>query len=134
MTTNERRRLTTFSNTVFTAAVVHFILFILIPFCLPTNDAFLAAAAQSPPTGTSSSNPGKTCFHIHRGNRTLSSGLYWINPTGASNGQYQAFCDMSDRDSYGNAGYTVIQRRVSAAVDFNRNWAIGRRIRAVSVI
>jgi hypothetical protein len=74
--------------------------------------------------GSDAAFPGKHCFHIHRANRALPSGLYWINPTGASNGAFQVFCDMDDKDNMGNAGWTVFQRREgsTSCYSFNQIW------------
>ena len=47
------------------------------------------------------------------------SGLYYINPDG--NGDFLVYCDMSQLDGVNN-GWTVIQRRVSNSVDFNKCW------------
>ena len=47
------------------------------------------------------------------------SGLYYINPDG--NGDFLVYCDMSQLDGVYN-GWTVIQRRVSNSVDFNKYW------------
>ena len=73
--------------------------------------------------GTHVSFPGRHCFHIHRSNRTLPSGVYWIKPKSTSSA-FEVYCDMDDKDLHGNAGWTVIQRREpsTSCFDFNQNW------------
>ena len=56
------------------------------------------------------------CKDIYDGGRTT-SGQY--NITDSTGQMYSVYCDMS----LPGGGWTVIQRRVSDAVSFNRNWA-----------
>ena len=58
------------------------------------------------------------CAAIYKSGLNI-SGLYYINPDG--NGDFLVYCDMSQLDGVYN-GWTVIQRRVSDSVDFNKYW------------
>ena len=62
--------------------------------------------------------PLADCKAIYNSGLTI-SGLYYINPDG--NGDFLVYCDMSQLDGVYN-GWTIIQRRLNASVDFNRYW------------
>ena len=58
---------------------------------------------------------GKSCFSLYRaGHRN--DGIYTINPDGL--GSFKVWCDMQAD----GGGWTVLQRRLDASVNFYRGW------------
>ena len=62
---------------------------------------------------------GTSCKTIYE-NGTRTNGVYTINPDGQ--GDFEVYCDLDDARTDGSSegGWTVIQRRMDAAVGFYR--------------